>query len=330
MSANAAVGGSRLLAGVFAGVAATSAVMGSAAGPWLAGQASGSGQELQTLTSRLEALAKSVNDISKSRGGSTIVVNGGGQNSYKTTTLVAIALTASTYLFLRFRKWTLADCFGLVSKKALQEGLDIVGHTMENFGQSLKTLVAQVKRVKNKLSGQIDEVDKKLSSKIDRVDDRVKENLELTETVKTELDMIQATTEVIEVRLLDADSRVTYVQRGVQLLCSVVGETLSGGKNNALGNSLKDFAKREPPKVPSARKAMRKGEGGDIGDADGGAGDLSTDHHRLFDDDEFDEIDEGSEDRDSEGMRGVDTDDDDDIRFATGESSIVKNTASWT
>ena len=72
---------------------------------------------------------------------------------------------------------------------------------MENFGQSLKTLVAQVKRVKNKLSGQIDEVDKKLSSKIDRVDDRVKENLELTETVKTELDMIQATTEVIEVRM---------------------------------------------------------------------------------------------------------------------------------
>ena len=90
MSANAAAGGSRLLAGLFAGVAGTSAVMGSAAGPWLTGQASGSGHELQTLTSRLEALAKSVNDISKSRGGSTIVVNGSGQNSYKTTTLVAI------------------------------------------------------------------------------------------------------------------------------------------------------------------------------------------------------------------------------------------------
>ena len=102
---------------------------------------------------------------------------------------------------MRFRKWTVADCFGLVSKRALQDGLDIVGHTMENFGQSLKTLVAQVKRVKNKLSGQIDDVDKKLSSKIDRVDDRVKENLELTESVKTELDMVQATTEVIEVRV---------------------------------------------------------------------------------------------------------------------------------
>ena len=114
---------------------------------------------------------------------------------------------------------------------------------------------------------------------------------------------------------------MTYVQRGVQLLCSVVGETLSGGKNNALGNSLKDFANREPPKVPSARKAVRK-EGGDVGDADGGAGDLSIDRHHLFGDDEFDGIDDGSEDRDSDCMRGVDEDDDDDddIRFAAGES----------
>lgn len=113
---------------------------------------------------------------------------------------------------------------------------------------------------------------------------------------------------------------MTYVQRGVQLLCSVVGETLSGGKNGALGNSLKDFANREPPKVPSARKAVRK-EGGDVGDADGGAGDLSIDRHHLFGDDEFDGIDDGSEDRDSDCMRGVDEDDDDDdIRFAAGES----------
>jgi len=124
---------------------------------------------------------------------------------------------------------------------------------MENFGQSLKTLVAQVKRVKNKLSGQIDEVEKKLSEKIDGVDGKVKEHMELTETVKSDLDMVQATNEVIEVRVLDVDSRITYVQRGLQLLCSVVGESLSGNKNGALGTPLKDFAKKELPRTPSQR-----------------------------------------------------------------------------
>jgi len=226
MSANAGV--SRLVAGILAGVAGTSAVMGNM--PWFSQTAGPGGllsAEAASLSSKLEALANSVNEISKSRSiGSTIVVNGSGQSSYRTTGLVALALATTTYLYLRFRKWTIADCFGLVTKTTLQDGLDIVGRTMENFGQSLKTLVAQVKRVKNKLSGQIDDVDKKLSRKIDGVDDKVRENLELTEAVKTELDMVQATSEVIEIRLLDADSRVTYVQRGVQLLCSVVGETL--------------------------------------------------------------------------------------------------------
>ena len=81
----------------------------------------------------------------------------------------------------------------------------------------------------------------------------------------------------------------------MQLLCSVVGETLSGGKNSALGNSLKDFANRVPPKVPSDRGFRR--EEREVGDADGGAGDLSIDRHQLFDDEDMEGGDEGSESR---------------------------------
>ena len=118
MSANISTAGARkIMAGVGIGAIGASAIAGPSTNQtWfekLFGSATTPG-EVQVLSSRMEALARTVSELNKSRGGgSTIVVQGSGSASsnWKLSTLVGLGvLGAGTYLYIRFTSWTVADC----------------------------------------------------------------------------------------------------------------------------------------------------------------------------------------------------------------------------
>ena len=101
---------------------------------------------------------------------------------------------------------------------------------MDIVHASLSGVASQIKKVHDKLSNQVSDVDKK----VDAVDEKLTKSMEMTRSIKFELDEVLA-------RVSDGDNRGEYIQRGVFLLCSVVGEAV--GTNTAMGRKLLTFSK---------------------------------------------------------------------------------------
>jgi len=93
---------------------------------------------------------------------------------------------------------------------------------VEGFGSRLLGIGKQLHQVK----GQIEEVETKLTEKVENVGERVEEVKVVSDLNSSKLDGV--------------DSKVTYVQRGVHLLCSVVAEGYRGNQGR-LGDEVRDF-----------------------------------------------------------------------------------------
>ncbi|GMH78791.1 hypothetical protein TL16_g07937 [Triparma laevis f. inornata] len=186
--------------------------------------ASGADGTISLLSRRVDELQRAMAASARQQG-STIVVHGNDSNSklpsLMTVSVICIA-SAAGYAWMRFRGLSFDDVM-FVTTKTFNEGLDIVGKSLESVSE-------QVKRVHNKLSGQVQEVDDKVKG----VDEKVERNLEISRAIKFELD------EALE-RLKDGDERQDYIQRGIHLLCSVVGDAV--GTNTAMGRKLLTFNK---------------------------------------------------------------------------------------
>ncbi|GMH84075.1 hypothetical protein TrVE_jg12114 [Triparma verrucosa] len=182
---------------------------------------------LTLLSRRVDELQRAMAASARNQG-STIVVHGNGDGVSKLPSLATVSIvciaTAAGYAWMRFRGLSFDDVM-VVTTKTFNEGLDIVGKSLESVSE-------QVKKVHDKLSGQVQEVDDKVKG----VDEKVERNLEQSRVIKFELD------EVLE-RLKDGDDRQDYIQRGIHLLCSVVGEAV--GTNSVMGRKLLTFSKEK-------------------------------------------------------------------------------------
>ncbi|GMI11238.1 hypothetical protein TrRE_jg8358 [Triparma retinervis] len=135
-------------------------------------------------------------------------MGGNGEGIYKYGLILAAAyIAANTFA----RDVSLASMFGLVSKSAFTSGLSSLGGLVEKLGENLLSMGSSLRNVRLQLK----DVDERLSEKVEDVGDKV--------------DEVKKTADLNSEKLDGVDGKVTYVQKGVQLLCTVVAEGL--GRN---------------------------------------------------------------------------------------------------
>ena len=186
------------------------------------------------LSRRVDDLSRALANSRSAVNPSTIVVHGSsGQSGTSRLGLSGlfflIAGGGGALAWFRLKGVTFDDVM-VVTRRQFNEGLDVVHSTLEG-------VAAQVKRVHDNLRGQISDVD----AKVDAVDEKLTRSMEMSRSIKYELDEVLA-------RVSDGDDRGEYIQRGVFLLCSVVGEAV--GTNTAMGRRLLTFSKERGPAGP--------------------------------------------------------------------------------
>ena len=184
------------------------------------------------LTRRVDDLSRA---LANTRAGpsppSTIVVHGSSSSPSRTGltfTFLFLSLSGG-YVWFRLKGLSFDDVM-VVTRQQFNDGLDVVHATLEG-------VASQVKKVHDSLRGQISDVD----AKVDAVDEKLTKSMDMSRSIKYELDEVLA-------RVSDGDDRGEYIQRGVFLLCSVVGEAV--GTNTAMGRRLLTFSKERGPSGP--------------------------------------------------------------------------------
>jgi hypothetical protein len=135
-------------------------------------------------------------------------MGGSGEGAYKLGLVLAVGYIVANTLV---KDVSIASMFGLVSKSTFTNGLSSLGGLVEKLGANLLSVGNSLQAVKFQLA----DVDERLSEKVEDVSDKVDEVKKLADLNGEKLDGV--------------DGKVTFVQKGVQLLCTVVAEGL--GRN---------------------------------------------------------------------------------------------------
>mmetsp|Transcript_8251 Transcript_8251/g.25505 ORF Transcript_8251/g.25505 Transcript_8251/m.25505 type:complete len:320 (-) Transcript_8251:1012-1971(-) len=179
------------------------------------------GTKLDTLANRPETTAAP-----------TIVVRdaNGSQSLTFRNVVVALALTGTLYAYLRFWRGLRLDDFRLATQGSLRDVAASFSGSVEN----VRTAVASVRSALAERIERVKDTVAKIREEVSRVHDDVRD-------VKTDVDATRNLAESCDRRLEENSAKQDYANRGIQALCAVVGELLSGARSSPAIDNLRHF-----------------------------------------------------------------------------------------